>query len=55
MAEKIICPHCRFCGDAVEERKNKKQVVQICPQCGNPIRLKYKPKGKGKTEVKQHG
>lgn len=56
MGEKCVCPHCRFYGDAVEEKTNKKRVaLQICPQCGNPIRLKYKPKGKGKTEVKQHG
>ena len=47
MAEKIICPHCRFSGEAVEERTKKKQkAVQICPQCGNPIKINYRPKKK---------
>lgn len=47
MAEKIICPHCRYIGAAEEEKTSKKRVVvQICPQCGNPIRRMYKPKGK---------
>lgn len=53
MGEKSVCPHCRFYGDALEERMNKKQAAQICPRCGNLIRVIYKPKGKGTTEERK--
>ena len=53
MAEKIICPHCWYSGEATEEKmKKKRAAVQSCPRCGNPIKIKYKPKGK--TEDKKH-
>lgn len=44
MKHEILCPHCRYWGNAFIERKGSKYRL-LCPRCGNVIQFGRKKAG----------